>query len=119
MTRSASPDVTYRSSVSDVDETEDPLAYYERRLSEPLRAEQFPDDLSEAMRREPHWGRLIKWFLRDNPLGDEGERMLAEANAESERNSVVPLDDQTRAVLSNLNEAAVREHLGLPRVPTL
>jgi hypothetical protein len=91
---------------------------YDRQLNEPLRAEPFPDDVAEAMRMEPHRGRFIAWFRRDNPLGEEGERLLAERNAASELESVGPLDETMRAFLSGLNEQAVREQLGLPQVPT-
>jgi hypothetical protein len=101
------------------DDGEDALAYYDRRMNEPLREEPFPDDVSEAMRLEPHRGRLVAWFLRTHPLGPDGERMLAELNEQSRAESpTAEWDDTTAAMISNLNEARVREQLGLPQVPT-
>lgn len=80
----------------------------------------FPDDLSDAMKAEPVWRKLLDWFYASYPLGPEGERMLAELNAASERVSTGgPLDATTRVMISNLNECRVRETLGLPQVPTL
>ena len=62
--------------------------------------------------------RMQKRFREAYPLGYEGEWMLAELNAESERASSVPLDAHCRSAIWALNELRVRVRLGLPQLPT-
>jgi hypothetical protein len=78
----------------------------------------FPDNWHDAIKAEPVLDRMLEKFCAAYPLGPEGERLLAEMNEQSRLASTGEWNEDVAGMVSALNEASVREQLGLPQIPT-